>query len=614
MLEKIQSLAIALKKWRLFFAVAFLFAAAFFIFSALAPHAYALDIGARYAENIGLGNRSPKDIIVGLVQVILGFLGLIAIILIMYAGFVMMTSQGDASKVENAKKILTNAIIGLAIILASWGIVLFVISRWNSIAGGGDIGGGGGGGRGTIGTSALGAGIIESHYPGRGQRGVPRNTVIAITFKEAIDPASLIENTNGNAQYGDFIDLNANGRLDPGEYDTIASTSVFNLMRTLDAHAGPFVSDIFAAVSADHKIFVFDPIEYLGSPSEPVGYTVDLGTGIRKANGDLAFGGVAGGIGYSWEFEVSTVIDDTPPQIESIIPRPGSTEPRNIVIQVNFNEAVNPLSASGASAGQDNLNVLNETVNGDVAGNFYISNQYQTVEFLSDNLCGVNSCGKSVYCLPGNSSLRTDVRASDLLIAGQPTAVFPYNGVVDMANNSLDGNADGTADGPASDCDLAGLPVRPICAGIGDNAFWRFSTNNTILLTAPRIVSLAPNNNEADIGADTRPEGTFSRYLMSRSINSGSAELLLNPNGLINYWLSKTNDDLAERTTVMIRHDAFAENSGYRSSFNSNLQDIYQNCFSPSSGEDDNPNMQCNATAANPSCCGFAPTGTASCP
>lgn len=47
----------------------------------------------------------------------------ICVIIILWGAFTMMTSAGDSTKNENAKKILTWAIVGLVIILLSNGLV-----------------------------------------------------------------------------------------------------------------------------------------------------------------------------------------------------------------------------------------------------------------------------------------------------------------------------------------------------------------------------------------------------------------------------------------------------------------------------------------------------------
>lgn len=61
------------------------------------------------------------------INAVLGFLGFIAVIIILIGGFQWMTAAGDDSKVDKAKKTLSAGVIGLIIILAAWGIASFVI-------------------------------------------------------------------------------------------------------------------------------------------------------------------------------------------------------------------------------------------------------------------------------------------------------------------------------------------------------------------------------------------------------------------------------------------------------------------------------------------------------
>jgi hypothetical protein len=61
------------------------------------------------------------------IKVFLGFLAIIFIILVIYAGFLWMTSAGDDAKVTKAKGLITNAIIGIIIILAAYILTSFVI-------------------------------------------------------------------------------------------------------------------------------------------------------------------------------------------------------------------------------------------------------------------------------------------------------------------------------------------------------------------------------------------------------------------------------------------------------------------------------------------------------
>ncbi len=67
-------------------------------------------------------------IVANIISVILGFLGLILVAFIIYAGFLWMTDNGDEKRTETAKNILRNSIIGLIIIVVAYAISNFVVS------------------------------------------------------------------------------------------------------------------------------------------------------------------------------------------------------------------------------------------------------------------------------------------------------------------------------------------------------------------------------------------------------------------------------------------------------------------------------------------------------
>ena len=77
--------------------------------------------------SLGLGNEDPRDIIASVVSVLLGFLGIIAVLIILFAGFRWMTAGGNEDNVSSAKKMMTAGVIGLVIVLASFGLSQFVI-------------------------------------------------------------------------------------------------------------------------------------------------------------------------------------------------------------------------------------------------------------------------------------------------------------------------------------------------------------------------------------------------------------------------------------------------------------------------------------------------------
>lgn len=83
-----------------------------------------LEITARAA---GFGEpRSLGEIVGALIGVFLSFLGVIFFILILYGGFTWMTSGGNEQKILKAKRILTQAVIGIIIVISAYSITSFV--------------------------------------------------------------------------------------------------------------------------------------------------------------------------------------------------------------------------------------------------------------------------------------------------------------------------------------------------------------------------------------------------------------------------------------------------------------------------------------------------------
>lgn len=72
----------------------------------------------------GADINSTKTVIANIINIMLGFLGMIFTVLIIYGGFKWMLSRGNSSQVDEAKSVIKNATIGLTIVLLS-----YVISR-----------------------------------------------------------------------------------------------------------------------------------------------------------------------------------------------------------------------------------------------------------------------------------------------------------------------------------------------------------------------------------------------------------------------------------------------------------------------------------------------------
>lgn len=86
-------------------------------------------------DTIGLGNKDPRTIAASVINVVLGFLGIVAVVIILLGGFKWMTAAGNEDKVEEAKKLISAGIIGLVIILAAFGIASYVIKSLMGVTG-----------------------------------------------------------------------------------------------------------------------------------------------------------------------------------------------------------------------------------------------------------------------------------------------------------------------------------------------------------------------------------------------------------------------------------------------------------------------------------------------
>lgn len=99
---------------------------------AIAPARAEVDLwgGNNIANNafnsIGFTKKDPREIVANIIKILLGFLGTIAVVLIIYAGFLWMTAAGKPDNTKKAKDIMSAAITGLVIILISYGITVFV--------------------------------------------------------------------------------------------------------------------------------------------------------------------------------------------------------------------------------------------------------------------------------------------------------------------------------------------------------------------------------------------------------------------------------------------------------------------------------------------------------
>lgn len=76
--------------------------------------------GANYAPA-----TDPRYTAAFIIRIILTTLGIIFLIVTLYAGFTLMTAGGNEERIEKSRKLLIRSVIGLIIIFAAYSITIF---------------------------------------------------------------------------------------------------------------------------------------------------------------------------------------------------------------------------------------------------------------------------------------------------------------------------------------------------------------------------------------------------------------------------------------------------------------------------------------------------------
>ncbi len=91
--------------------------------------------GSNFVNGLKLNeDLQPREAAVGIINLVLSFLGLVAVVIVLIGGFKWMTAGGNEEKVGAAKKLLVGGLIGLIIVLLAWGISTWILQTIPNIA------------------------------------------------------------------------------------------------------------------------------------------------------------------------------------------------------------------------------------------------------------------------------------------------------------------------------------------------------------------------------------------------------------------------------------------------------------------------------------------------
>jgi hypothetical protein len=91
-------------------------------------------------ESAGVSTKGSIPKLAGsIIQSMIQFMGVLFLVLMVYAGFLWMTAQGNEEKIKKAKNQITGAVIGLIIATGAYAITGYIIDSISNAQTAGDV-------------------------------------------------------------------------------------------------------------------------------------------------------------------------------------------------------------------------------------------------------------------------------------------------------------------------------------------------------------------------------------------------------------------------------------------------------------------------------------------
>src|SRR3989339_697201 len=102
--------------------------AALLVSPALAQTSSSVDLEA-FAQQARFATGVDITIVIArLIRTFISILGIIAVVFILYGGWMWITSKGEQDKLRKAQQVIINAVIGLVLVLSAFAIAQFVLN------------------------------------------------------------------------------------------------------------------------------------------------------------------------------------------------------------------------------------------------------------------------------------------------------------------------------------------------------------------------------------------------------------------------------------------------------------------------------------------------------
>ena len=306
----------------------------FFVIVIVISHSSASAQGLDLPSVASLPDRPLPDLLVGIINGFLGLLGVIALGVLIYGGYVWMTSGGISQRIALAKRILLSAVIGLIIILLSWAIIQFIFNAVN---------GNNNNNNNVINPPILPPGSSVNfrvdEYSPKGNVPVVVCMPIQARFNRLLDQSTVVAAPNLSPTI--HLRLNCTTGFPDGDAFCAAANlgncgTTINVNKYCDTEVPGNMT--FPGPSALN--FTFRPSKDLEKNAAYLVIINDGLSGVRSQSGDECIGAASDlGECKQWEFTTNDQTDKVPPQVAKVSPVDAATNVcRAKTIAAQFNE------------------------------------------------------------------------------------------------------------------------------------------------------------------------------------------------------------------------------------------------------------------------------------
>jgi cysteine-rich repeat protein len=206
-----------------------------------------------FGEAAGFSTQASVQVIIArLIRTAITFAGIVVVVFMIYGGFMYMTAGGNTDRIEKAKKVLINTVIGLVIVLSAFTITQFILGSLSEPGSSSSNSSSSAGGGGSYSDSQGGSSLFYLASLNDQCSASLRNLKLQFVFSKSVKTSTLLTGISVQKKSGENV---------VGSFKALGKRAVFTPSTPCQA--------------PNEKEFCFDPL---------TDYTVNLNSSILKSS------------------------------------------------------------------------------------------------------------------------------------------------------------------------------------------------------------------------------------------------------------------------------------------------------------------------------------------